>query len=165
MLFPLIFWGILILLFYFYSFIYICWDEKAVVKMVLKISLPYPITEHSCTYICAVKPRIVIVSLSYGKWTEIKAQQWESRLSSWLMFHLHLHGRLIRIKNRSNGLIGLGTCMLPACTIVKEQIQLPLKAMKSFLLKGKKLEEAQRKSFNNSVTTVRAYWESNMPVL
>lgn len=81
------------------------------------------------------------------------------------MFHPHLHGRLIRIKNRSNGLIGLGTRMLPARTIVKEQIQLPLKAMKSFLLKGKKLEGAQRKSFNNSVTTVRAYWESNMPVL
>lgn len=53
----------------------ICWDEKAVVKMVLKISLPYPITKHSCTYIRAVKPRIVIVSLSYGKWMEIKAQQ------------------------------------------------------------------------------------------
>lgn len=41
--------------------------------------------------------------------------------------------------------------MVPAWTTVKEQIQVPLKAMKSFLLKGKNLEEAQRKSFNNSV--------------
>lgn len=118
------------------------WDEKAVVKMVLKISPFSPIME---------QPHISVQPISHGKWLGIKAQQGESRLSSWLMRHPRLHGRLIRTKSRSNGLIDLEMHMLRAWAIIKEQIHLPLKATKSFLLKGKNLEKAQRKSFSNSL--------------
>lgn len=124
---------------YFWSFIYYILGWKGSWENGTENLSPLP-HHKAMLYLRQLRSNLgfVIVSWSCGKGREIKAERRASRLSSWLTWHPHLHGRLIRIKNRSNELIGLGTCTLPARAIVKEQIQLPLKAV-MLLIEGEEV--------------------------